>query len=111
MIPGNGHDSSLDDPAAATLLDRASRALAELARTVTALVARGIDPVRLTATIGTALPAGKNVFHVLGALAADAECRPGEERYEATPSPRAATAGARVASRSTRPRHKRRCSW
>lgn len=40
-IPGNSHDGSLDDPAAAALLDRASRALAELARTVTALMARG----------------------------------------------------------------------
>lgn len=69
----------------AALLDRACRALAELATTVTVLKERGIDPVRLQEAIGTALPAGRNVFHLLGTLAADAERRPGEKREASLP--------------------------
>jgi hypothetical protein len=68
-VAGNGHDGRLDDPAAAALLDRVRRSLAELAATVATLEERGIDLVRLKETLGTALPAGTNVFHVLSTLA------------------------------------------
>jgi DNA invertase Pin-like site-specific DNA recombinase len=59
-----------------TLLDRACRSLVELASTMAALKERRIDRVCLKETIGAALPAGRNVSHVLGTLA-DVECRPG----------------------------------
>lgn len=44
-----------------------------------ALKERRIDPVCLKETIGVALPARRNVFHVLG-TPADVECRPGAGR-------------------------------
>jgi hypothetical protein len=110
-VAGNGHESRLDDPATAALLERTCRALAELAAMVAALQERGVDPARLKETIGTALPVGLNVVHALRTIAADVERRPGEERREAAPPPHLATASARAANRLTQPRHKRRCSW
>lgn len=82
-IAGNGHDDLLGDPTAATLLDRIRRSLAELVTAMTALKVRGIDLVRVKETIGTAVPAGMNVFPVLSANAVDVECRLGEECREA----------------------------
>lgn len=82
-IAGNGHNGRSDDPAAATLLDRVCRSLAELAATVTALEACGVDPACLKAAIGSALRADLNVVHVLGTLATAGHW-PGEARREAT---------------------------
>ena len=70
------------------MLDRVRRSLTELATTVTALEARGVDPTCLREAIGTALPTGMNVVHMLGTLATDVERRPGEEcREAALPAP------------------------
>src|SRR6266566_7694989 len=50
-------------------LDRAGRSLADLINTLQGLQKRGVDFISLTENIDTTTPAGKFMFHVLGAIA------------------------------------------